>query len=581
MLKYSNHNLKIIINIIVGAFLFIAIDLFLIKNFFQIADFTSGKRFWINILGSALIWSILINLLGPYIKEKRSPKIIFAGLIFAVYFVQSAYFETYQKYISIFDLRFFKSDPLMTLELYLDHGNFFKPFCIALISSLLSLWIINKSLKATKLFISTNTLSSSAVFLFLGVSWLGVTNLQIAPVSYLQTSFKLLDIRAGANSKVSIERPSIEQRAPGINAPNIIWVIGESLTVDHMSVYGYKRETTPNLKALDQKHSISFTNATAIGSRTMVSVPYLLSGLNAVDPHGLIYKQPSIFNYLKADGYTTGLITSQDFQWRNIDKLFVDKDLNHFQQGSDFQSNVSVSIGANDHIVLERGVIPFLEKHKGKKAPIFLVTQMSGSHAPYGKQVPQELKQFLPESHESDVNAYDNTVWYTDLYLKKLHDWVNKNLPNTIIFFTSDHGQNISGSGSKFHGDLNKQTIHIPFIVFGPQEILESIKKNKDAPVSHTDLYATTLDLINRKPVTDIDGLSLKDKISSNRYRIASSYAVTLHKEPIAAIIKGNWERLELDFDKNLSYEAAKDIYTPFKDMDDSLTSLFNRKLNK
>jgi glucan phosphoethanolaminetransferase (alkaline phosphatase superfamily) len=581
MLKQSNHNLKIVFSIIIGAFLFIAIDLFLIKNFLQIGDFTSGKRFWINILSSAIIWSILVNMLGPYIREKKLPKIIFLSLIFLVYFTQSAYFETYQKYISIFDLRFFQSDPMMTLELYLDHGSFLKPFFIALASSLLCFWIIKRSQKATKLFISTNLISSSVVFLFLGISWLGVTNLQIAPVSYLQTSFKTLDIRAGANSKVSIERPVIEQRSPGFNAPNIIWIIGESLTVDHMSVYGYKRETTPNLKALDQKHLISFTNATAIGSRTMVSVPYLLSGLNAVDPHGLIYKQPSIFNYLRADGYTTGLITSQDFQWRNIDKLFVDKDLTHFQQGSDFQSNVSVSIGANDHIVLERGVIPFLEKNKGKKAPIFLVTQMSGSHPPYGKQVPQDLKQFLPESHDSDINAYDNTVWYTDLYLKKLHDWVNKNLPNTIIFFTSDHGQNISGVGSKFHGDLNKQTIHIPLIVFGPPEILEAFKKNKDAPISHTDLYATTLDLINRKPITEIDGLSLKNTISSNRYRVASSYAITLHKEPVAAIIKGNWERLELDFDKNLSYDAAKDTYTPFKDMDDSLTSLFKRKLNK
>jgi glucan phosphoethanolaminetransferase (alkaline phosphatase superfamily) len=581
MFKLSNHNLKIAMNIVIGAILFIVIDLFLIKNFLQIGDFTSGKRFWINILGSALIWTIFINLLGPYIKEKNAPKIIFFCLVFLVYFIQSAYFETYQKYISIFDLRFFKSDPLMTLELYFDHGNFLKPFFVALAASLLSFWVVKKSQKTTKLFASANLLSSSAVFLFLGVSWLGVTNLQIAPISYFQTSFKTLDIRAGANSKVSIQRPTIEQRAPGSNSPNIIWVIGESLTVDHMSIYGYKRETTPNLKALNEKSLISFTNATAIGSRTMVSVPYLLSGINAVDPHGLIYKQPSIFNYLKADGYTTGLITSQDFQWRNIDKLFVDKDLNHFQQGSDFQSNVSVSIGANDHLVLERGVIPFLEKNKDKKAPIFLVTQMSGSHPPYGKQVPNDLKQFLPESHDSDVNAYDNTVWYTDLYLKKLHAWVNKNLPNTIIFFTSDHGQNISGAGSKFHGDLNKQTIHIPFIVFGPPEILETFKKNKDAPISHTDLYATTLDLINRKPVTAIDGLSLKNKISSNRYRVASSYAVTLHKEPVAALIKGNWERLELDFDKNLSYDAAKDTYTPFKDMDDSLSNLFNRKLNK
>ncbi len=41
--------------------------------------------------------------------------------------------------------------------------------------------------------------------------------------------------------------------------------------------------------------------------------------------------------------------------------------------------------------------------------------QMSGSHAPFSRQVLKEIKHFLPEEHPNSVNAYDNSVWYTDL----------------------------------------------------------------------------------------------------------------------------------------------------------------------
>jgi glucan phosphoethanolaminetransferase (alkaline phosphatase superfamily) len=95
---------------------------------------------------------------------------------------------------------------------------------------------------------------------------------------------------------------------------------------------------------------------------------------------------------------------------------------------------VNVSIGADDHRVLERGVLPYLARATQKLQPILLVTQMSGSHPPFAAQVPQELKPFLPEPSPNSVNAYDNTVWYTDLYLHRLVQAVRDQRPGAWVF---------------------------------------------------------------------------------------------------------------------------------------------------
>jgi glucan phosphoethanolaminetransferase (alkaline phosphatase superfamily) len=207
---------------------------------------------------------------------------------------------------------------------------------------------------------------------------------------------------------------------------------------------------------------VAFENAVTIGTRTMVSVPYMLHGMQGIDPTSWIYHRPSVFNCASSAGYQTALITAQDFQWRNIDRLFVDADLHHFQQGIEFSPSVNVSLGADDHRVLERGMFPFLARATQNAKPILLVTQMSSSHPPFAAQVPQALKPFLPEPSPNSVNAYDNTVWYTDLYLHRLVQSVRAQRPGAWVFFTSDHGQYVGDGETRFHGDMGDPITHVP-----------------------------------------------------------------------------------------------------------------------
>ncbi len=73
---------------------------------------------------------------------------------------------------------------------------------------------------------------------------------------------------------------------------------------------------------------------------------------------------------------------------------------------------------------------------------------MSGSHAPFSRQVPREIKHFLPEEHLNSVNAYDNSVWYTDLVLNELLQAVREQASYAWTFCSSDPGEYVTGNGS-------------------------------------------------------------------------------------------------------------------------------------
>ena len=540
----------------------------------------NGIRFQVNfglsvfIMG-ALLWSCR----GLGLRQPRA-QWLWLLTVATAYFIQTAYFGVYKKYITVFDVRFFLQDPWLSLSLFAEHGHAVRPLVTALIASAFFYTVMHIQAPSKRWTSWLLSFLGLGVFAFISLNWFGTPAFQTAPVAYAGTLLRATDLSAGKNSQAKNTRPTLAAFTPAPNAPDVIWIIGESLNTVNMQIYGYPRATTPALKRLQQEGQVlAFQNALAASPRTMSSVPYILSGLQGVDPQGMIYSTPSIFNYAKSAGYKTGLITSQDFQWRNIDKLFVDKDLDHFQQGTDFSSKVDILVGADDHQMLERGVLPFILKASQTPSPFLLVIQMSGSHTPYADQVPQAMKQFLPEETPTSINAYDNSVWYTDRFLGQLIPALRKQRPNAWIFFTSDHGQDVSGTGNQFHGSLTEPVVHVPLLVFAPSGQSEKIKSNVNSPTAHADIFATTLDLIGLSPVVPIDGTSLLRPIAASRMRVSTSYVKTLHNDPVAILVFGDGRRYQIQFDQGSVLLDDGKTTIPYADLPADIKAIFDQRL--
>ncbi|WP_201341057.1 sulfatase-like hydrolase/transferase [Abyssogena phaseoliformis symbiont] len=159
----------------------------------------------------------------------------------------------------------------------------------------------------------------------------------------------------------------VKSQLPAHDLPNIVYIVGESLVLSHMGVYGYVRDTTPKLQ--QNKQLIAYDNALSISTHTRLSVPYMLVGMEGIDPLGKFYQTPSIFNYAKARGYNTAFISAQDTSWGHIKELLVDNDVDYFWDGVSMNKNTSVHKGADDMRVLKEVALPYI---KQQTKPFFI-----------------------------------------------------------------------------------------------------------------------------------------------------------------------------------------------------------------
>jgi hypothetical protein len=256
----------------------------------------------------------------------------------------------------------------------------------------------------------------------------------------------------------------------------------------------------------------------------------------------------------------------------------VDQDLDYIRDGNDYSPSVRVSKGADDLVVLEKGILPYLRE---VKAPFLLVIQMDGSHYPYTDHCPPEYKKFLPEKSKNDVNAYDNTLVYSDIYLNKLIETVHQKDKNAWIFFSPDHGQEFGGDDGFFNESYSKNVIYNPLLVLPPYSAFAKIKVNVNRPVSQADIMATILDLINVKPVKPIDGLSLLEPIDPSRLRICSKYMPTSRNKPSAVLVFADLSYLFIEFEKERVTLADGRTIVPYSQLETPFQALFNRRLTK
>ena len=553
-------------------------DLLLVRDFSWLAENSGGKRFWVNFSLSALVLFFLMMLLTPV--KNSVLRYIFLLFILSTQVAQQSYFAVYRNFFSVFDLRFASADPLLALTLWLENAIILKPLLLLSVEIPLLLLLFRLGLQPRIWQRVAGSVFAVVLFFLISFNWYGINKFQFSSVAYAGVLPNLIERNTFEGQLQN--KPAVPEQIASDSAPNIVFIVGESLTLEHLSIYNYPRETTPHLKKmLQQGEMVLFHNAVTTGTRTLSAVPYMLTGLQGIDPHGMIYRTPTIFNYAKAAGYRTAFITAQDFQWRNIDQIFIDEDLDLYQNGTDFSASVSVSTGADDIKVLEQGVLPYLDTALSAQQdkPLLLVTQMNGSHYPYNTHSPDYIKKFLPESEPNGNNAYDNTVVYTDHYLKRLIDAVRSKDSEAWVFYSSDHGQDVSDNATFFNSGYSSGVIHNAMMIFPPASAQKVLQNNALVPVSQADIFATILALMEIKPVSEINGEDLRNSIHKDRLRVVSAYMKTLHNEPNAVLVFPDLTYIYIDFDRHSATLRDGKTVVPYTDLAPEYRQIFDRRL--
>lgn len=273
-------------------------------------------------------------------------------------------------------------------------------------------------------------------------------------------------------------------------APEVyVMVVGETARAHNFSLYGYPRNTNPLLSKTPGIKA--FPNVTTQSNTTHKSVPMLLSAASAEDFERLFHEK-GILAAFKEAGFHTVFISNQLPNHSFIDFLGEQADEYYFLKKEDASQG-----NHYDEDLLQKldEILPLADASSSahyhyRYRKLFVVLHSYGSHFNYQERYPRSFAYFKPDSKSEAkpenrrdlLNAYDNTIRYTDYILhgiiERLQKWEGVQTktdgvydqPTSAMLYTSDHGENIfDDERSLFLHAAPKASdyeLHVPFIIW-------------------------------------------------------------------------------------------------------------------
>lgn len=326
---------------------------------------------------------------------------------------------------------------------------------------------------------------------------------------------------------------TLEDGGLGCSGCNLIIISLTNTRKDHIGMYGYHRDTTPNIDSFF-KDSLVFEN---VFSPTPWTLPNGISLFTSLFPytHGVVNRKElglvsknskTLTEFLKESGYATAAFTGGGDYYRdygfgvgfdtyydevafsgvsnNVDLaidwieensadkffLFVQGFDTHCPFVSPAPYNVLYDNGSSD---LDTSLCYWnLEKHK---------TEKNGQYTVYKQGDKESVELILNEQDKQKLVAkYDGSVQYADKSLGKLFSTIeNQGLDeSTVIIFLSEHGDLLGEHGrfmrTDIQGTFSDDVLNVPLLIKHPR-----VKEEKkiDGMVNLVDIMPTALSFLN------------------------------------------------------------------------------------
>ncbi|MBL7734906.1 MAG: phosphoethanolamine--lipid A transferase EptA [Chitinophagaceae bacterium] len=269
----------------------------------------------------------------------------------------------------------------------------------------------------------------------------------------------------------------------------VVLVIGESARRQNFSLYGYERNTNP---LLSQTPNLFHFDASSCATYTTAGVKCILEHASTGDLYEILP------NYL----YRNNI----EVIWRTTNWGEPPVHIQNYQNKDALKPDCKDEECDYDEILLNGLKEQILASKKNK---ILIVLHTSASHGPtYSKKYPPQFENFKPVcnsvelgncSHDELINAYDNTIVYTDYILHNvIEDLKQLNEYKSAMIFVSDHGESLGEKNLYMHGlplsIAPKEQYEIPFIVW-LSDGSKQLKPNKTLSQNH--VFHSVLNFLN------------------------------------------------------------------------------------
>lgn len=325
---------------------------------------------------------------------------------------------------------------------------------------------------------------------------------QVASRDIVENDLPLVEI--GNDAQFDMDVTNDDEKKPKLT----IMVLGETARAKSFSLNGYGRETNPELK---KQNVFNFENVQSCGTATAVSVPCMFSHFDKNEYSGSEASHTeNVLDIITKAGVHTAWFNNNSGSKGQAERIrYID-----IKRSQD--TDLCYEDGCFDEILIKK-MKEYVDALEAKNT--LIVLHQLGSHGPsYYRRVPQSFKKFLPEcataelnkcTQEEIVNAYDNTILYTDYVLANVINYLKSKSDtyDTAMIYVSDHGESTGEYGLYLHGmpyalAPDEQT-HVPFLVWMSDAIIrqeeidtECMKGVAKRLLTHDNLFHTLLELV-------------------------------------------------------------------------------------
>ncbi len=376
--------------------------------------------------------------------------------------------------------------------------------------------------------------------------------------------------------------PDLRTPAPAAGRPHVVLVVMDTVRADHLSVYGYEKDTAPNIRRLAEQSTV-YSHAVAPADLTLPSHASLFTGrypswhgarmdVKGGHPWGrpLSEDTETLAEILSRAGYVTAgvvanygqlnrnYLMNQGFYYysaRTASPLLqlasqyylragVRDILGKFARTSDLDLHYRRAEDINDE------VFAALRQLSEADRPLLLFVNYMDAHFPYVPPPPfdtmypgrdgsfsyrryRELydevmsleREITGRERRHLVSQYDGAIAYIDFCIGRLIARLKKYglYENCLLIITSDHGEAFGRRNLIDHGvvSLYQDQVHVPLIVKYPHSRAGVVVRDT---VSLVDILPTTLDVLGEKAPAGVQGASLlKRRPDEDRYILSES----------------------------------------------------------
>ena len=290
--------------------------------------------------------------------------------------------------------------------------------------------------------------------------------------------------------------------------PLLVLVLGETARSQNFSLNGYQRLTNP---LLAQENVVSFTQVTSCGTSTAESVPCMFSHLGREGFTKRQHESENLLDVLQRAGYAVMWMDNQSGckdQCERIPNVNTSSlNIPGECEGGECRDTVMIT-----RIEAELAKLPADKRARGT----VVVMHQMGSHGPaYYKRTPAAFKKFQPECQDNSlsqcerqqvVNAYDNTIVFTDYFLSRLIGWLKtqEKTSTPAMLYVSDHGESLGENNLYLHGlpfamapEVQKHVAMIGWLSSSFERwsgvSTACLKQQRDRALSHDHLFHSVL----------------------------------------------------------------------------------------